>query len=364
VRLLPDVLFRCYKGRDGKIYWSLNEGGLAEEFHLTTEEIRGKSLEQLFPGGASDAMKEHFEAAFRGEPTVFTNEIAGRHFRHFPQPVRDSDGNIVEVVGFIAEVTQLVEAERELRAANRELEAFAHTVSHDMLGPLSATRNLLFLLRGRLDGDARELVERVEGIVARMSASTESLLRLAQAGRRAPQRVDIDVTEAARDVIADLAATEPQRMIVWDVDDGMQVEGDREWVRLALANLLGNAMKYTRATAAPRVGVRIEQRDGRAWILVEDNGAGILAADAATVWQPFARLATDQPGYGIGLATVKRIVDAHRGDVVAEPRQGGGACFGFTLEPVRLPPEPSTAAAPVRLPRPPRPAPTERRAGP
>lgn len=340
VRLLPDVLFRCYKGDDGRIYWSLNEGGLAEAFHLTTDEIQGKTLEDLFPGGASPALKQHFEDAFRGEPTVFTNEMDGRHFRHFPQPVRDVEGNVVEVVGFIADVTQLVETQQELEAKNQELEGFAHTVSHDLQGPLSAARNLLYVLRRRSTErggptqkeDIDALVERIDGMLQRMSMTTDSLLRLAGAGRGQPDRVPVDVTEAVQDIIADQAAAHPERIIVWDVEKSMRTEADAVWLRVALENLISNAVKFTRREPQARIRIASTRRDGRLWFSVEDNGPGFAAADARRIFDAFHRLDSEPPGFGIGLATVKRIIEAHGGDIFAEPRDEGGARFLLTFD--------------------------------
>lgn len=328
VRLLPDVLFRCYKGDDGRIYWSLNEGGLAEEFGLTTEQIKGKSLEDLFPGGASDELKEHFEAAFRGERTVFTNEMGGRHFRHFPQPVIDEDGNVVEVVGFIADVTALVEAEQALTESNKELEAFVHTVSHDLANPLTAMTNLLALLRRQVEGQPRSTVERMERIARSMADTLKGLLWLSQAQQRQPAVQRVDLSGMALEVAGVLAARDPDRDVDVDVEDGLMSDADPELARVLLENLIGNAWKFTGDTQDARIQVRREE-DGFA---VEDNGPGFPEAEAEALFEPFHRATAAAPGSGIGLATAQRIVAAHGGVIRAENAYPG-ARFFFTLVP-------------------------------
>src|SRR5687767_13696928 len=121
VRTLPDVVFRCVKDARGRIVWTLNEGRLAEEFHATTRDVYGKTLHEFFPPDVADRQLPFFEAAFRGEAVEWVNEMGGRRFKHFPQPVRGPDGSVVAVVGFITEVTSLVEAQRRAEELNVEL---------------------------------------------------------------------------------------------------------------------------------------------------------------------------------------------------------------------------------------------------
>lgn len=331
VRLLPDVLFRCYKGDDGKIYWSLNEGGLAEQFGLTTKEIEGKSLDELFPGGASDALHEHFEDAFRGKPTVFTNEIEGRHFRHFPQPVFDDDGNVKEVVGFIADVTELVEAERALAAANKELESFAHTVSHDLRSPLATLSMDAQMLTKRLEEGIQEgkVARRMVHATDRLMRIVEALLWLSRAATNDPDRQDVDLSRVAQDVVAELRAAQPDRDVQVDIGTGLRARVDPDLAHVLLQNLLGNAWKFTAETDEARIAFR---RDGEAFV-VEDNGPGFSPEDAQRIFQAFTRLSGRFEGSGIGLATVQRIVERHGGSIEAEGRPGQGATFRFTLAP-------------------------------
>ncbi len=330
VRLLPDVLFRCYKAEDGKIYWSLNEGGLAEQFGLTTKEIEGKSLDELFPGGASDALHQHFEDAFNGKVTIFTNEIEGRHFRHYPQPVFDKDGNVTEVVGFIAEVTELVETERALQAANRELEAFAYTASHDFRGPLSTMRIDAVNLLNQLPEDSPEWksAQRIQRSADRLATMVDGLLQLSRANQDSLDRRPVDIANVARSIAANLEEQDLNRHVTWDIAETLPVQGDPALIESAVQNLLENAWKYTSDATDAHISVQAAE-DG--FIEISDNGSGFDPEEADAIFEAFTRLDKKRPGSGIGLATVKRIMERHGGTIEAIGRPGSGSTFRFHL---------------------------------
>lgn len=336
VRILPDVLFRCYKKEDGRIYWSLNEGGLAQEFGLTTAEIEGKTLDELFPGGASDELHEHFEAAFRGESTIFTNQIGDRHFRHFPKPVLDDQGNVVEVVGYIADVTDLIRTQQRLARANRELDAFVHAASHDMRTPLAVLGTLVQVLHRRhgeaLGDDGVQVVERMEETVGRVQGMLEDLLELSRARNRPLEKEAVDVSALARDVAADVDEQVPDRSARWDIEDGLTARADAGLLRVLFQNLLGNALKYAGRGRTAHVAVRQEQGEQGSFFVVADDGPGFEPDAGDRIFEAFFRLDEEGPGTGIGLSTVRRIVERHGGRVWAESRPGEGARFCFTLD--------------------------------
>ncbi len=349
IRLLPDVLFRCHKGPDGKIYWSFNEGRLAEEFGLTTDEIRGKPLEELFPGGASEHIKAEFEAAFAGEAKEWTNEIEGRHFRHFPQPIFGPDGKVSEVVGFITEVTSLVEAERRVRDANADLEAFTHAVSHDLRTPLAAMANHHALLKRQISNGETEAalatLAKTGRIRARMAETLDSLLALSRAGRgEPPRRVPVNLSAVATSVLEVLAAKDPDHQVTTRVEGGLQAEMDPALARTLLENLIGNAWKFTKGKVGPTITFRAGPKPGEFEVI--DNGPGFPPGDAERIFQPFQRAHVDIEGSGVGLATVQRIITHHGGNVHAHGRPGHGATFTFTVAPQ------SDEAGATRPPRP------------
>ncbi len=330
--MLPDVLFRCYKKDDGKIYWSLNEGGLAEQFGLTTKEIEGKSLHELFPGGASPELEAHFEAAFAGKPYAYTNEIEGRHFRHFPQPVYDDDGNVKEVVGFIADVTELVETQRRLELANEELEAFAYTASHDFRGPLSILMMDATMLSRRLEEGSKEAkaAQRIQNAADRLAKMVDGLLALSRAGRERLDIRNVNVTSIASDVAARLTRQHPERKAEWDIEEDMEIQADESLTEVLIQNLVENAWKFTSDEDTTRIRIGFGPEGT---IEISDNGPGFTDEQAGTIFEAFTRLGRDKPGSGIGLATVKRIVERHNGTIEAIGVPGEGATFRFTLTP-------------------------------
>lgn len=331
VRLLPDVLFRCHKAADGKIYWTLNEGGLAEAFGLTTEQIRGKSLDELFPGGASEPVRAHFEAAFQGSTETFVNEMDGRYFKHFPQPVFGPDGQVEEVVGYITDVTELVQAEQELARVNKDLEAFAYRVSHDLRTPLAAVATLGDVLASQegLDASGQEAARRLLKATERMDALINDVLAFSRAGVR-PQREGTDLAVLAKDIRGELRL-QSDHQIHLDAPDTLVVDADPALMRIVMANLLGNSGKYAR----PGHDVHVWLREENGTIVVEDDGIGFGDQDPGAAFHVFTRMrnAAGQEGCGIGLSTVQRIIEGHGGTIEASERPGGGACFRFTVGP-------------------------------
>ncbi len=332
VRILPDVLFRCFKGDDGKIYWSLNEGGLAEEFGLTTDEIRGKSLHELFPGGASPELEEHFELAFQGISTIFTNQIGDRHFRHYPKPIMDDDGNVVEVVGYIAEVTDLINTQKELEAANQELDAFAHTVSHDLRNPLTVLSTIAQVLNDQykteLDATGRNYLQKMQRTVKQMHTMAEALLDLSTARNKELEKRTVNLSEIAHDVAQALQTSDPKRNVTFDLQPSIVAKADPGLMRVLLQNLISNAWKY--AGEAPRIEFKLESTEQGPAYVVRDNGPGFPKEQAQALFRAFQRAHDDHiEGTGIGLSTVARIVARHGGHAWAT--SDGGAAFWFTL---------------------------------
>ncbi|MFT4179683.1 MAG: CHASE domain-containing protein [Thermomonas sp.] len=227
---------------------------------------------------------------------------------------------------------------RELSEANRALEAFAYSVSHDLRAPLRGIEGFSRLLSeqhaAQLDDTGRDYLDRVRRGTARMGDLIEALLTLARIGRSEPQLDDINLTELAEEVAAGLADADPQRRVQVSIAADMQAQGDRALLRNLLENLMGNAWKFTRDRADARIEVGQSRDDeGHLWFHVADNGAGFDPDYAGKLFKPFQRLHSqeDFPGHGIGLASVKRIVERHGGEIRAEGSPGQGATFRFTL---------------------------------
>jgi len=226
----------------------------------------------------------------------------------------------------------------ELERANRELDAFSYSVSHDLRAPLRAidgfTRKVVADHSAALDGEARGYLERVTKAVARMSALIEALLELARISRASLKKDDVDLSAQAADVTADLRAAHPERAPTVDIAPGLTARGDRRLLSVVLVNLLGNAWKFTGRTDGARIEFARHPGEPHAFV-VRDNGAGFDAAHAARLFAPFQRFhqASEFAGTGVGLATVQRVVNRHGGRIWAQSAPGQGAAFFFTLPP-------------------------------
>lgn len=350
VDMLPDVLFKCEKRADGKIYWLLNEGKLAEEFGLTTDKVKDKSLDQIFPPHVVPVLLEHFERCFAGEAHEFVNELYGRYFYHYPQPVFDDAGRVRAVVGFISEVTTLKAAEqeilrlnhelearvRELETANRQLEAYSYSVSHDLRGPLAVMRATLYMLNRSLadsDPEVRAKLERLDRSTRRMDSLIDDILALAKATRGELRRVDVDLSELAEEVVLELRLRDPNRDVHVSIAHGLRAKGDPRLLRVVLDNLFSNAWKYTGQAPKPRIELRAVPGQAPPAFVVEDNGAGFDSSQSEKLFTAFERFHQEHEfdGNGVGLATVRRILVAHGGDIWAQSVPGHGASFFFSV---------------------------------
>ncbi len=223
---------------------------------------------------------------------------------------------------------------RELTRANQELESFAYRVSLDLRAPLRAIDGFSQLLAerygDRIDQEGHEYLSRVRNAASRMGTLIESLLKMARLGRGGIKPVPLDLSRMATDIATELRATEPERGVDIRIAPGLHVEGDQSLVRSLLQNLLGNAWKFTCDCSDARIEFGITA-DGE--FFVRDNGAGFPQEYADKLFRPFQRLHSQEEfaGHGIGLASVKRIVERHGGTIRANGNPGEGATFFFTL---------------------------------
>ncbi|HTP97202.1 MAG TPA: ATP-binding protein [Burkholderiales bacterium] len=249
--------------------------------------------------------------------------------------LREANATLEETVR--RRTLELEKANADLSVANRDLEAFAYTASHDLRGPLRAVNGFATLLLEahghELSADARALFDRIRAAVARMDSLINDVLRLSHAIRSDVRLEPVDLSALARGIAAQFDAADPARRVEWRIQDGLRATADRELLRIALENLLGNARKYSAKVAAPVVELSASQHDGRTEYCLRDNGAGFDPAHAGLLFKPFKRLhgAHEFEGNGIGLATVQRILERHGGSIRAEGAVGRGAAFHFTL---------------------------------
>ncbi len=225
----------------------------------------------------------------------------------------------------------------ELEAANRELEAFSYSVSHDLRAPLRSidgfSKAVLEDYHDKLDADGRDSLQRVRAAAQRMGHLIEALLGLSRVTRNPLRTAPVNLSALAAEIGAELAAAHPDHHPALVIAPGLLAHGDAALLRNLLANLLGNAWKFTTGRADARIEFGVTDRGGQRTYFVRDNGAGFDRAAARNLFGAFQRFhtAAEFPGTGIGLATVRRIVHRHGGHVDAESRPGAGATFSFTL---------------------------------
>lgn len=227
---------------------------------------------------------------------------------------------------------------RELELANRDLDAFARHLAHELRTPIGHVQGLAELLRQRLGkrlqpGEA-ELLDLQTRAALEMLNTLEALLELARSSSEAIERQEVDLSELAEQVIAGLPAIDRVAPVRWQVQPGLSAWASPPQLRIVLQNLLGNAAKFTRRVAQPLVQFN-GQRDGDGQLVLRviDNGAGFDDSRAERLFQPFQRLHRheDFQGTGIGLTIVQRIVQRHGGSISASGSPGRGASFEFTL---------------------------------
>jgi PAS domain S-box-containing protein len=226
----------------------------------------------------------------------------------------------------------------ELEAANRELEAFSYSLSHDLRAPLRSIAGFTRLVEAdcgdRLAPNCREHLGRVTLATQRMDGLIEDMLGLFRIGSSPFMRQKVDLSHLALEIVEQLRQAQPGRAVTCVIEPAIEAVGDPGLLRAALDNLLGNAWKYTSRQAHAEIHFRATRSEqGEIIYSVRDNGAGFDMRYAAKLFQPFQRLhrADDFPGTGIGLATVQRIVRRHGGRIWAEAAPERGACFYFTL---------------------------------
>ncbi|MET0657688.1 MAG: response regulator [Steroidobacteraceae bacterium] len=225
---------------------------------------------------------------------------------------------------------------RQLMETNRELEAFSHSVSHDLRAPLRTidgyARMLCDECGGGLDDQARGYVLRVLGAVRRMEDLIENFMQLSRATAADLHRTEVDLSGMARSIVDELRQREPARQVEVRIADGLRCQGDSSLMRIALENLIGNAWKFTRNASVARIEIGTRKDEPETYF-VRDNGAGFPNERVEEMFAPFRRLHSERefPGTGVGLSIVQRIVRRHGGRIWAEGAIGHGATFYFTL---------------------------------
>lgn len=333
---------------------------------LTVESLIGRNLFELYPHEESERLFRQVvmtgeSSSITAKPFEFPErpELGTTYWDWALSPLKDENGGVEGVILTLIDATEREQQRRAvevvywrsqalleqrvrertaaLEAANRELEAFSYAVSHDLRAPLRVVNGISSALQedcaGALDDLGRMYIERIQRATLRMSELIDGLLNLSLIYRTEIHAQQVDLTALARDFIEHLREEEPVRTAAIQIEDGLTALGDTALLRLLLQNLLGNAWKFTALRPDASIYFGRECAQGRDVFVVRDNGVGFDMNYVTKMFQPFERLhgRDEFEGTGIGLATVRRIVERHGGAVWAQGAPQQGAAFYFTL---------------------------------
>jgi PAS domain S-box-containing protein len=344
---------------DGSVVW-YNERWY-EYTGTTPEQMEGWGWQSVHDPQALPKVLERWKAALEsGQPFEMEFPLRGADgwFRAFltrVQPLKDSEGRVVQWFGTNTDVETLKQAEEKVRqlntdleqrvvertaqleTANGELEAFSYSVSHDLRAPLRTldkfSETLLEDYGDKLDAQGQDYLRRVRAGSQRMGHLIDDLLSLSRVARGEMSRELVDLSKMAHEVAEELRAAAPEREAEFVIAEGVLAETDPNLMRIVLTNLIGNAWKFTAKQPNARIEFGSSGENGGKEYFMRDNGAGFNQVYASKLFGAFQRLHStkDFPGTGIGLATVQRIIHRQGGRIWADGKVGQGATFHFTL---------------------------------
>ena len=330
---------------------------------MIASEVLGKYPWELFPFVHRNGLVDHMQKALKGESInskdvlyQIPNSDKSGWTKDTHAPLHNSKGEIIGVIGIIHEVTKRKRAEGEihdlnknlerrvkertvqLESANKELEAFSYSVSHDLRAPLRSidgfSQVLLEDYSNQMDDAGTHYLQRIRQGAQRMGLLIDDLLKLSKTNRSELTLSECELSRLCSRVAVDLANLNSERKVEIIIQPDLMVQADHRLIQVVLENLLGNAWKFTSKCQDPRieVGEKVSP-SGERIFFVRDNGAGFDMAYADKLFNAFQRLhsATEYEGTGIGLAIVQRIIHRHGGRVWAEAKPGEGATFFFAI---------------------------------
>ena len=316
------------------------------------EEIIGRHFSSFYPAADVERGKPQYELKVAAAEGRFEDEgwrVRKDGSRFWANVVitalRDESGQLRGFGKVTRDMTERKKAEEEIRirnaqleAANKELEAFSYSVSHDLRAPLRAIDGFsLAVLEDhgdKLDQEGKDSLQRVRSATKRMGQLIDDLLKLARVTRSEMVQDKVHLSRLAEEIAAQLQASNLERKTTFLIEPDLVVEGDRSLLRVVLENLLGNAWKFTSKQPQACIELGVQGKNSHEIYFVRDNGPGFDMQYADKLFGAFQRLHRESefPGTGIGLATVQRIIYRHGGRIWAEAAVGQGATFYFEFQ--------------------------------
>jgi PAS domain S-box-containing protein len=345
---------------DGYIFW-FNQPWY-EYTGTTPEEVEGWGWQSVYDPSVLTTVIENWQGVINaGQPFEMEFPLRGANgkFRSFltrVQPLTDGLGQVLQWFGTSTDVDELKQAEAriqqannelehrvnirtaELQAANKEMEAFSYSVSHDLRAPLRAVNGFAGIILNefgpQMPADAMRYLERIRSGAQRMGELIDDLLAFSRLSRQTMRRGDVDSVKLVQDVLDELAPQRDGRRIELCIGKLPACHGDAALLKQVWVNLISNAIKYTGGREAAVIEIGSERHNDENVFFVRDNGTGFNMKYSSKLFGVFQRLhrAEDFEGTGVGLAIAQQIVNRHGGRIWADASEGRGATFFFTLE--------------------------------
>jgi len=325
--------------------------GLVKAFGLSNvAEIQGRQMIDCFPENYIRQISwQHQQVITYGKILNLQEEVSlvdGTHyFNTIITPIKNDQGKITALLHTSNDIPNLAATQetlskrtQQLEAANRELESFSYSVSHDLQAPLRVINGFSQVLwetcKDSLDNRGQHFIERIQANSQKMSDLIDALLELSRVTRSQMKSVKVNLSDIAQEILQELQNENPHRQVEIKIEPGLEVQGDSQLLRIVLDNLLNNAWKYTSKRSQAQIEFNLLDDNGADTIYyVRDNGAGFDQDYVDKLFTAFQRLhcQSEFPGTGIGLATVQRIIYRHGGRVWAEGESDQGATIYFAL---------------------------------
>jgi PAS domain S-box-containing protein len=260
-------------------------------------------------------------------------------------PIRDAQGKVTRWFGTNTDITETLKAEEDLKrytseveAANKELESYSYSISHDLRTPLRTldgfSEMVIMEYGDKLDENGKNYLNRIRKAGQIMSQLTEDVLKLSRITRAEMHKEKVNLSEMTASIADELKTLQPERQAEFTIASDLIMNGDKSLLQILLRNLLENSWKFSAKCPNTRIEVGANRQDGKTVYFIKDNGVGFDMKYYDKLFQPFQRLHTskDYPGTGIGLATAARVIHRHSGKIWAESEIGKGTTLYFTLE--------------------------------